>query len=89
VPRHTFSLWSRFQIHPRLAAAAGLVSRTRIFATIDNSVVLRGYARVDVAGFVTVARQLRLQLNVENLFDDKYFVNADSNTNISFGFPAL
>ena len=31
--------------------------------------------------------QLRVQVNVENLFDKAYFINADSNTNISPGFP--
>jgi len=36
---------------------------------------------------VTLTSQLRLQLNVENLFNEDYFINADSNTNISPGFP--
>jgi catecholate siderophore receptor len=58
-----------------------------MFATIDNSVTLPGYTRVDVAGFVRLAPSLRVQLNVENLLDTTYFINADSNTNISFGFP--
>jgi catecholate siderophore receptor len=58
-----------------------------MFATIDNSVTLPGYTRVDVAGFVKLASQLRLQVNVENVFDTTYFINADSNTNISYGFP--
>ena len=30
---------------------------------------------------------LRLQANIENLFDRRYFINADSNTNISPGSP--
>ena len=54
---------------------------------IDNTVRLPGYVRVDAAGFVTLTPQLRLQLNVENLFNEDYFINADSNTNISPGFP--
>ena len=58
-----------------------------MFATIDNTVRLPGYVRVDAAGFVTLTPQLRLQLNVENLFNEDYFINADSNTNISPGFP--
>jgi len=29
----------------------------------------------------------RLQVNVENVFDRRYYVNADSNTNISPGSP--
>jgi catecholate siderophore receptor len=87
VPHHTLSLWNNYHVHPRVAAALGILSRADMFATIDNSVLLPGYARVDAAGFVTLTRQLRLQVNVENLFDKRYFINADSNTNISFGFP--
>jgi catecholate siderophore receptor len=30
---------------------------------------------------------MRLQANVENLFDRKYYVNADNNNNISPGYP--
>ena len=57
-----------------------------MFAAIDNTVTLPGYTRADVAGFVVLRKGLRLQANVENLFDARYFVNADSNTNISPGF---
>jgi len=58
-----------------------------MFATISDTVTLPGYVRVDAAGFVRLTRGVRLQLNVENLADRKYFVNADSNTNISPGLP--
>jgi catecholate siderophore receptor len=58
-----------------------------MFAAIDNTVRLPGYTRVDAAGFVKLTPQLRLQVNVENLFDKDYYINADSNTNISPGFP--
>ena len=87
VPRQMLSLWNNYQVHPRVAAAVGILRRSDMFATIDNSVTLPGYTRVDVAGFVKLAPSLRVQLNVENLFDKTYFINADSNTNISFGFP--
>jgi catecholate siderophore receptor len=87
VPHHTVSLWNNYQILPRVGAALGILYRSDMFATIDNSVTLAGYTRVDVAGFVKLTPRLRLQLNVENLLDKKYYINADSNTNISFGFP--
>jgi catecholate siderophore receptor len=87
VPHHMLSLWNNYQIHPRVSAALGVLRRTDMFATIDNSVRLPGYTRVDAAGFVILAPQLRLQVNVENLSDRTYFINADSNTNISFGYP--
>jgi catecholate siderophore receptor len=87
VPHHTVSLWNNYRVHPRVSTALGLLYRSDMFATIDDSVTLPGYARVDAAAFVTLTRQLRLQLNVENVFDKTYFINADSNTNISPGFP--
>jgi catecholate siderophore receptor len=87
VPHHTFSLWNNYRIHPRVSAAFGIVRRSVMFATIDNSVVIPGYTEADLAAFVTLRKGLRLQANVENLFDADYFANADSNTNISPGYP--
>src|SRR5262249_16631378 len=74
-------------VHPRIGAALGILRRSDMFAAIDNTVVLPGYTRVDAAGFVKLTHRLRAQINVENLFDKVYFINADSNTNISPGFP--
>jgi len=68
IQHHTFSLWNNYQVHRRAAAALGVVSRSQMFATIDNSVLLPGYTRVDAAGFVTLTSRFRVQVNVENLF---------------------
>jgi catecholate siderophore receptor len=87
VPHHMLSLWNNWQIHPRVGVGLGILTRSDMFATIDDSVVLPGYTRVDAAGFLNLTQRLRVQLNVENLFDKAYFINADSNTNISPGFP--
>jgi catecholate siderophore receptor len=87
VPHHTFSLWNNYQIMPRVGAALGVLYRSDMFAAIDNTVRLPGYTRADAAAFVTISRQLRVQMNVENLFNASYFINADSNT--SPGFSAL
>jgi catecholate siderophore receptor len=87
VPRHTFSLWNNYQFLPRLGAAVGILHRSEMFAAIDNTVVLPGYTRVDVAAFCTLTASLRLQANLENALDTKYWTNADSNTNISPGSP--
>jgi catecholate siderophore receptor len=86
VPHHTLSLWNHYQFLPRVAAAVGVLYRTDVFAAIDNTVVLPGYTRVDVAAYYTLSRALRLQANVENLLDKTYYINADSNTNISPGY---
>ena len=87
VPRHTFSLWNNYQLLPRVGAGVGIIRRTAMFAAIDDAVVLPGYTRADAAAFFSLSDRTRLQVNVENLFDRVYFVNADSNTNISPGSP--
>ena len=87
VPHHTFSLWNNYQILPRLGAGVGVLYRTDMFAAIDNTVTLPGYTRADAAVFFGLTEDLRLQVNVENLFNATYYINADSNTNISPGFP--
>ena len=85
VPHHTLSLWNNLQLLPRLGAAVGVVFRSDMFATIDNTVTLPGYTRVDVAAFYALTKDLRVQANLENAFDRKYWTNADSNTNLSPG----
>jgi catecholate siderophore receptor len=87
VPRHSFSLWNNYQIISRLGAGLGVIHRSDMFAAIDNTVTLPGYTRADAAMFFSVTERVRLQANVENLFDKKYYVNADGNNNITPGFP--
>jgi catecholate siderophore receptor len=87
VPHHTFSLWNLVQVHPRVGAGLGIISRSGMFAAIDDTVALPSYIRVDAAVYVPLGSGMRLQVNAENLFDRRYYANADSNTNISPGSP--
>jgi catecholate siderophore receptor len=87
VPHHTFSIWNNYQILPKLGAGLGILNRSDMFAAIDDTVRLPGYTRADAAVYYSLTERLRLQANVENLLDTKYYINADSNTNISPGFP--
>jgi catecholate siderophore receptor len=87
VPQHTFSLWNNYRFHPRWAAGLGLIQRSGMFAAVDNTVTLPGYTRADAAVFFSINERWHLQANVENLFDRKYYLNADNNNNISPGSP--
>ena len=87
VPHHTVSVWNNYKAHSLVSLGLGIVSRSDMFATIDNSVTLPGYVRADAAVFVTLRESVRLQANVENVFNRGYYLNADSNTNISPGSP--
>jgi catecholate siderophore receptor len=86
-PHHTFSLWNRYQVLPKLGVGLGILNRADMFAAIDNTVTLPGWTRADAAIYYWLTEKMRLQANVENLFDRKYYVNADGNNNISPGSP--
>ncbi len=87
VPHNTLSLWNKYQFTPRLGAGLGIISRSDMFVAVDNTVVAPSYTRADAAVFYSFNERWRLQGNVENLFNRAYFINADSNTNISPGSP--
>jgi len=60
-----------------------------MFAAIDNRVVLPAYTRADAALYYSLSERMIFQLNVENLLNKRYFLNADNNLNISPGSPRL
>ncbi|MDB5840942.1 MAG: TonB-dependent siderophore receptor [Herminiimonas sp.] len=96
VPKHTFSLWNRYEFNPKIAAALGVIYRGKTFAANEQiataaapipNVTLPGYTRVDAAFFYKIDKNLQAQVNIENLFDKKYYAFANSNTNITPGSP--
>jgi catecholate siderophore receptor len=87
VPRNTVSLWNRYQVGSGLGFGLGVIYQDEMFAGIDNTVTLPSFVRFDAAAYYTVNRWVRLQANVENLFDRDYFPTAHSNNNITPGSP--
>jgi catecholate siderophore receptor len=71
VPHHMVSLWNSYQVNLRVRAALGVLHRADMFATIDNTITLPGYTRADAAAYLSITRQLRLQVNIENIFDTR------------------
>jgi catecholate siderophore receptor len=87
VPRHTFSLWNKYQALSRLGFGLGIVHRSDMFAAIDNTVILPAYIKLDAAVYFRLSEKLRLQTHFENVLNKKYYLNADGNNNISPGSP--
>jgi catecholate siderophore receptor len=87
VPRHSFSLWNKYDLTPRLAAALALIHRGDVFTSTDNLVVLPDWTRVDGAVYYHLTNTLRAQVNVENLLDTLYYASAHNNANITPGSP--
>jgi len=87
VPRNTFSLWNNYRFLRKWGIGLGIIQRSDMYAAIDDRVTLPGYIRADSALYYTISERLRLQANLENVLDKKYFANADGNDNISPGSP--
>jgi catecholate siderophore receptor len=87
VPRHTVSLWNRYEVTDALGLGLGLIARSKSFTTINNQVKLPGYTRVDGAIFYKITKEVEAQLNVENIFGADYFPTANADNNIAPGAP--
>jgi catecholate siderophore receptor len=87
VPTHSLSLWNRYDFTPTFGAGLGVAYRDSIFSSTSNKVTLPAFTRVDAALYYALSKQFKLQLNIENLFDKKYYASANSDTNITPGSP--
>lgn len=82
VPRHSLSFWNNYRLTSRWGVGLGLVHQQGMFAAIDNRVTLPSFTRADAAAFLDLTERVRLQVNVENLFDTTYYPTAHNNNNI-------
>ena len=87
VPRHSFSLWNRYDFNKTIGAGIGVIARSKSYATISNAVRLPGYARVDAALYYQLPGGVEAQVNFENLFGAHYFPTANADNNIAPGAP--
>lgn len=88
VPENTFSLWNKFALGGGWSTGLGVVYQGESFPNANNQVTLPAFTRADGALYYAFADgKTRLALNVENLFDRKYFPTSDANNNISPGAP--
>jgi catecholate siderophore receptor len=87
-PENTFSLWNRVDIGGGWGAGLGVIYQGESFTSINNTVKIPAYTRVDAALFYAFnGGRSRLALNVENVADRKYYPTVDGDNNISPGAP--
>ena len=88
VPEHTFSLWNKFDLGNGWATGVGAIYQGTSYTSFLNTVKLPAFARGDAALYYTFAGgKTRLSLNVENIFNKKYWPTVDGDNNISVGAP--
>lgn len=84
-PQNKFSLWGKYDIAKKYGLALGFINQSSQFASIDNSVRIKGFNRFDGGIYYHINSKIRTQLNVENIFNKKYHLTAHNNNNIQPG----
>lgn len=88
VPENTFSLWNKVDFSGGWAAGLGVIYQDSSYTSFTNTVELPAFVRLDGAVYYTFAGgKTRVALNVENIFDKKYYPTVDGDNNISVGAP--
>ncbi|ODP32321.1 TonB-dependent siderophore receptor [Pandoraea sp. ISTKB] len=78
VPKHNLTLWTDYEVMPKLTLGAGMTLSSLTYASVSSTVRkwTPGYARFDAMATYRVSRTVDLQLNVQNIFDKKYYASA-------------
>jgi catecholate siderophore receptor len=87
VPAQALSVWNKVRLGREWGVGLGVIARSKSFVATDNAVVLPAFGRVDAAVFYSPAGRVGVQINVENLLDNRYYPTAHSNNNIMPGSP--
>jgi catecholate siderophore receptor len=87
VPSTTLSLWNKYHVAHRLGLALGVMHQADMYAAISNTVKLPAFTRVDGGVYFPLAKAVGAQLNLENIFNEKYYPLANGNNNITPGSP--
>jgi catecholate siderophore receptor len=87
VTKQQASLWTRYDLTPRLGAGVGVYHQSKSFTSISNTAILPAFTRVDAAAFFKLTPQIEAQINVENLLNSDYFSSAYNDNNIMPGAP--
>lgn len=83
MPRHTFNLWSTYDINDRLTLGGGINAMSHI--TSSQGLRAPGYSTIDLMAGYRVTPALQLQLNIDNVLNRKYYTRIGS-TN-TFNLP--
>lgn len=87
VPRNAATWWNKVELSGGWSFGLGLIYQSSAFASTTNAMTLPAFTRADVAVYYQVGRGGRFALNIENLFDRRYYPTAGNDYNITVGTP--
>ena len=86
IPRDRVTVWSRYDINDHWGVGGGWVAQSKVYTTFSNNVVLPGYGRFDAMAYYRW-RNYKINLNVNNLLDRRYYATAQGDNQITPGDP--
>lgn len=87
LPENMASVWGVYQLNSQWGFGLGATYQDESLITDGGAATLPSYTRVDAAVYYEFSNKLRMQLNVENLFDEEYFPNSHSTHQVTVGEP--
>ena len=78
VAKNSATLWTTYAVTPALTLGAGAVAMDKVYGNATNTKFVPGYVRYDAMARYNVNKNVDLQLNLNNLSDERYFTKAYS-----------
>ncbi len=76
VAKNSATLWTTYQVLPQLNLGVGAIAMDKVYGDLANTKYVPGYVRYDAMARYNVNKNVDLQLNVNNLSDERYFTKA-------------
>ncbi|WP_263260343.1 TonB-dependent siderophore receptor [Pseudomonas sp. RIT-PI-S] len=75
-PKNSASLWTTYQLMPKVTIGGGAFYVDQVFGDAGNTVYVPSYTRYDAMAAYKLNKHLDFQLNVQNLTDKTYYDKA-------------
>ncbi len=77
-PKNSASLWTTYQLTPKLTIGGGAFYVDDVFGSVANTTMVDSYVRYDAMAAYKLTKNVDLQLNVQNLTNENYYDKAFS-----------
>ena len=77
-PKNSASLWTTYQVTPKLTLGGGAFYVDDVYGSVANTMMVDSYVRYDAMAAYKLTKNVDLQLNVQNLTNETYYDKAFS-----------
>ena len=77
-PKNSASLWTTYQVTPKLTLGGGAFYVDDVYGSVANTTMVDSYVRYDAMAAYKLSKNVDLQLNVQNLTNETYYDKAFS-----------